>query len=56
VCEPRFVCSACGKRGIDVWPDFSWNKSTVPMIDRSMFRIRVATDAARRDEADRRRQ
>ena len=23
--EPRFICSACGKRGADV-PDFSWNK------------------------------
>jgi hypothetical protein len=24
--EPRFVCSACGKRGPDVRPNFSWNK------------------------------
>jgi hypothetical protein len=24
--EPRFVCSACGKRGADVRPDFSWDK------------------------------
>jgi hypothetical protein len=24
--EPRLVCSACGKRGADVRPDFSWNK------------------------------
>ena len=24
--EPRFICSACGKRGADVRPDFSWNK------------------------------
>jgi hypothetical protein len=23
--EPRFVCSACGKRGADVCPDFNWN-------------------------------
>jgi hypothetical protein len=22
--EPRFVCSACGRRGADVRPDFSW--------------------------------
>jgi uncharacterized Fe-S cluster-containing protein len=24
--KPRFVCSACGKRGADVRPDFNWNK------------------------------
>ena len=24
--EPRFVCSACGKRGADVRPDFHWDK------------------------------
>jgi len=24
--EPRFVCSACGDRGADVWPDFDWDK------------------------------
>jgi hypothetical protein len=24
--EPRFVCSACGKRGADVQPNFNWNK------------------------------
>jgi hypothetical protein len=23
--EPRFICAACGKRGADVRPDFSWN-------------------------------
>ena len=23
--EPRFVCSACGKRGADVRSDFNWN-------------------------------
>jgi hypothetical protein len=30
--EPRFVCSACGRRGADVRPDFSWNKARVPMM------------------------
>jgi len=24
--EPKFVCSACGKRGADVRPDFDWDK------------------------------
>jgi hypothetical protein len=24
--EPKFVCSACGKRGADVRPDFNWDK------------------------------
>jgi hypothetical protein len=24
--EPRFTCSACGKRGADVRPDFSWEQ------------------------------
>ncbi|WP_426434298.1 hypothetical protein [Bradyrhizobium genosp. P] len=23
--EPRFVCGACGKRGADIRPNFSWN-------------------------------
>jgi hypothetical protein len=23
--EARFVCTACGKRGADVRPDFYWN-------------------------------
>jgi hypothetical protein len=25
--ELRFVCKACGKRGVDVRPDFNWNKT-----------------------------
>ena len=24
--EPRFICSACGRRGADVRPDFDWDK------------------------------
>jgi hypothetical protein len=24
--EPRFVCTACGKRGADVRPNFYWEK------------------------------
>jgi hypothetical protein len=27
--EPRFVCTACGKCGADVRPNFSWNKPPV---------------------------
>jgi hypothetical protein len=27
--EDRFTCSACGKRGADVRPDFNWNKTPV---------------------------
>ena len=27
--EERFVCSACGKRGADVRPDFNWDKQPV---------------------------
>jgi len=30
--EPRFVCSACGKRGADVRPDFNWNKKPVEIM------------------------
>jgi hypothetical protein len=30
--EPQFVCSACGKRGADVRPDFNWNKQPVSMM------------------------
>jgi hypothetical protein len=29
--EPRFVCSACGKRGADVRPDFQWDKPAALM-------------------------
>ena len=24
--EDRFTCTACGKRGADVRPDFNWNR------------------------------
>jgi hypothetical protein len=24
--EPRFVCTACGRRGADIRPDFHWDK------------------------------
>jgi hypothetical protein len=27
--ELRFICSACGKRGADVRPDFNWDKTPV---------------------------
>jgi hypothetical protein len=27
--EPRFTCTACGKRGADVRPDFNWNRKVV---------------------------
>jgi hypothetical protein len=27
--EDRFTCSACGKRGADVRPDFNWNRTPV---------------------------
>jgi hypothetical protein len=30
--EPRFMCSACGKRGADVPPDFNWKKMPVKAI------------------------
>jgi hypothetical protein len=30
--EPRYVCSACGKHGADVRPDFSWDKKPVAMM------------------------
>jgi hypothetical protein len=27
--QDRFTCSACGKRGADVRPDFNWNRQPV---------------------------
>jgi hypothetical protein len=27
--EDRFTCTACGKRGADVRPDFNWEKQPV---------------------------
>jgi hypothetical protein len=29
--EPRFVCQACGRRDVDVRPDFNWN-ARVPIV------------------------
>jgi hypothetical protein len=31
--EPRFVCSACGKRGADVRPDFHWSAKPIGGTD-----------------------
>jgi hypothetical protein len=30
--EPRLICSACGKRGADVRPNFNCNKPVAPMM------------------------
>ena len=30
--EPRFICAACGKRGADVRPDFSWKGKSTRMM------------------------
>jgi hypothetical protein len=30
--EDRFTCSACGKRGADVRPDFNWDKKPAGMM------------------------
>jgi hypothetical protein len=30
--EPRFICTACGRRGADIRPDFNWNKPVVPAM------------------------
>ena len=30
--EPRFICSACGKRGADVRPDFHWKGKPLGMM------------------------
>jgi hypothetical protein len=30
--DPRFICSAGGKRGAEVWLDFSWNKKPLAMM------------------------
>jgi hypothetical protein len=30
--EPQFVCSACGKRGADVRPDFNWKGAPKAMM------------------------
>ena len=30
--EPRFVCTACGKRGADVRPDFNWKAKPISMM------------------------
>jgi hypothetical protein len=29
----RFVCSACGKQGADVRPDFHWDRKAAPTKD-----------------------
>ena len=30
--EPFFVCTACGRRGADVRPDFKWTQKPTSMI------------------------
>jgi hypothetical protein len=35
--ERRFVCSAYGKRGADVRPDFNWNRKPAPAIGFAML-------------------
>ena len=30
--EPRFVCTACCKRGADARPDFNWNRKPSGMM------------------------
>jgi hypothetical protein len=30
--EPRFVCTACSKRGADARPDFNWERQPRAMI------------------------
>jgi hypothetical protein len=30
--EPGFTCTACGKRGADVRPDFNWNRKPEPAM------------------------
>lgn len=30
--EPRFTCTACGKRGADIRPDFNWKRKPVAML------------------------
>ena len=30
--EPRFVCTACGKRGAEVRPDFNWNRKPIKVM------------------------
>jgi hypothetical protein len=30
--ELRFICSACGKRGADVRPDFNWIRERLAMM------------------------
>jgi hypothetical protein len=30
--EDRFTCTACGKRGADVRPDFNWNRKQVAVM------------------------
>jgi hypothetical protein len=30
--EPRFICTACGKRGADVRPDFNWKGKAVALM------------------------
>ena len=30
--EDRFTCTACGKRGADVRPDFNWNRKQISVM------------------------
>jgi hypothetical protein len=30
--EHRFICAACSKRGVDVRPDFNWNRNQLSVV------------------------
>jgi hypothetical protein len=36
--EGRFTCTACGKRGADVRPDFNWDKTATAMMG---YRVKI---------------
>ena len=38
--EPRFTCTACGRCGAEVRPDFNWNEPVAPAVG---YRNTVAT-------------
>jgi hypothetical protein len=42
--EPKFTCSACGKRSADIRPDFHWDKpvALIGAIDRNIKNVLFA--------------
>jgi hypothetical protein len=48
--EDRFTCTACGKPGADVGPDFNWDRAQAPKASRGGDAPSIGFNTALRDD------